>query len=199
MATQRIAEIQRTTAETNIHLMLNLDGTGKSDVQTGIPFFDHMLVLIARHGMLDLTVKAEGDLKVDYHHTVEDVGIVLGQAFKEALGDKLGIKRYGFFILPMDECLARVAVDFGNRAYLVYDVTAREAYVRDFNIHLLREFFQGFANVAGANLHLRLEYGDEPHHIAEALCKCFARAVDQAITVDPRQVGSLPSTKGLLT
>ncbi|MCD8481951.1 MAG: imidazoleglycerol-phosphate dehydratase HisB [Verrucomicrobia bacterium] len=199
MAAKRIAEIVRNTSETRIQLQLDLDGSGKSDINTGIPFFDHMLVLIARHGMMDLTVLAEGDIAVDYHHTVEDVGIVLGQAFKQALGDKLGIRRYGFFILPMDECLARVALDFGNRSYLVYDVLAREAYVRDFNIHLLREFFQGFANAAGANLHLKLEYGDEPHHIAEALCKCFARAVDAAIAVDPRQEGSLPSTKGLLT
>lgn len=199
MATQRIAEIRRNTAETRIHLQLNLDGTGKAGIDTGIPFFDHMLVLIARHGMLDLTVKAEGDIAVDYHHTVEDVGIVLGQAIKEALGGKLGIRRYGFFILPMDECLARVALDFGNRSYLVYQVAAREAYVRDFNIHLLREFFQGLANAAGANVHLKLEYGDEPHHIAEALCKCFARALDQAVAIDPRQSGSLPSTKGLLT
>lgn len=198
MAHSRIATIQRDTAETRISLTLNLDGTGTADVATGIPFFDHMLTLLARHGLFDLQVRAEGDLAVDYHHTVEDVGIVLGQAVKEALGDKLGIRRYGFFLLPMDECLARCAMDLSNRPILVYRVEVTNFLVRDFNIALVREFFQGFANAAGANLHLALEYGDEPHHIAESLFKAFARALDMATSVDPRQADLLPSTKGLL-
>lgn len=199
MAKQRIAELKRNTTETQIALRLDLDGTGKSDVSTGIPFFDHMLVLFARHGLFDLAVKATGDLEVDYHHMVEDVGIVLGEAVKKALGDKLGIRRYGFFLLPMDETLARVAVDLSNRPLFVYKVDAPEVFVRDFNIHLLREFFQAFANAVGANVHVGLEYGDEPHHIAEGIFKAFARALDMATSIDPRQAGSLPSTKGLLT
>jgi imidazoleglycerol-phosphate dehydratase len=199
MAEARIAHIQRTTSETSIDLALAIDGTGQSKIDTGIPFFDHMLTLFARHGLFDLNLTAKGDLDVDYHHTVEDVGIVLGQAVKQALGDKLGIKRYGFFILPMDECLARVALDLGNRPYMTYSVESKEVFVRDFNIQLLREFFQAFANSTGANVHIALEYGDEPHHIAEAIFKCFARALDAASVVDPRQAGSLPSTKGLLT
>lgn len=198
MAEQRIAEITRKTKETDIALTLNLDGSGTSEVETGIPFFDHMLDLFARHGLFDLTVKASGDVEVDYHHTVEDVGIVLGQAVKQALGDKLGIRRYGFFILPMDEALARVALDFGGRPALVYRVESNESFVRDFNIGLVKEFFQAFANTAGANVHIALEYGDEPHHIAEAVFKCFAKAMDQATVIDPRQAGSLPSTKGKL-
>lgn len=199
MANERIAELRRETAETQIALRLGLDGTGTSEISTGIPFFDHMLELFARHGLFDLSVQATGDLAVDYHHTVEDVGIVLGEAVKQALGDKLGIRRYGFFILPMDETLARVALDLSNRPLFVYRVEAREVFVRDFNIHLLREFFQAFANAAGANVHIGLEYGDEPHHIAEGLFKAFARALDSATSVDPRQAGALPSTKGLLT
>lgn len=199
MASQRTAEIERNTTETQIFLRLDLDGSGTSEVETGIPFFDHMLTLFARHGLFDLKVRAKGDIAVDYHHTVEDVGIVLGEAVKKALGDKLGIRRYGFFILPMDECLARVAIDLSNRALMVYRVDAPEVFVRDFNIQLLREFYQGFANAVGANLHLELEYGDEPHHVAEGLFKCFSRALDMATQIDFRQSGSLPSTKGLLT
>ncbi|MDP0499073.1 MAG: imidazoleglycerol-phosphate dehydratase HisB [Verrucomicrobiota bacterium JB022] len=197
MAAQRVAEIQRDTTETQIRLRLNLDGTGDKQIATGIPFLDHMLELFARHGMFDLSVKAAGDLAVDYHHTVEDVGIVLGEALKKALGDKKGIRRYGFFILPMDECLSRVALDLSNRPYLVYDVAAR-GNIRDFNLLLVREFFQGFANAAGANVHIKLEYGEEPHHVAECIFKCFARALDAATEIDPRQKDSLPSTKGLL-
>ena len=147
---------------------------------------------------VDLNVKAKGDVDVDYHHTVEDVGLVLGQAFKEALGDKLGIRRYGFFILPMDETLARCAVDLSNRPMMVYQVEITNYMVKDFNIALVREFFQGLANSLGCNLHLKLEYGDEPHHIAEALFKAFARALREALEVDPRQGGRVPSTKGTL-
>jgi imidazoleglycerol-phosphate dehydratase len=199
MERERIATIERSTAETTIKLTLLIDGKGRSVVETGIPFLDHMLTLFARHGLFDLSVHAQGDLAVDYHHTVEDVGLVLGQAFKKALGDKCGIRRYGFFILPMDECLARVALDLSNRPLFVYDVEIGNPMVRDFNIGLVKEFFQAFANEVGANLHMKLEYGDEPHHIAEALFKCCARALDAATSIDPRQADSLPSTKGLLT
>ena len=194
----RQATIRRNTAETQIDLAVNLDGSGASEVDTGVPFFDHMLTLLARHALIDLTVKARGDTAVDYHHTVEDVGIVLGAAIKEALGDKAGIRRYGFFILPMDETLARCAVDLSNRPMMVYQVEITNYMVKDFNIALVREFFQGLANSLGCNLHLKLEYGDEPHHIAEALFKAFARALREALEVDPRQGGRVPSTKGTL-
>ena len=194
----RTATLRRETAETQIELSLNLDGSGTSSIATGVPFFDHMLTLFARNSLIDLEVKANGDTDVDYHHTVEDIGIVLGQALKQALGDKRGIRRYGFFLLPMDETLARVALDLSNRPFLVYQVTAENFLVRDFNIILVREFFQGLANNLGANIHIKLEYGDEPHHIAEAIFKAFARALLEAITHDPRQAGRLPSTKGLI-
>jgi imidazoleglycerol-phosphate dehydratase len=194
----RQATIRRNTAETKIALTVNLDGTGASQIETGVPFFDHMLTLLARHALIDLTVKAEGDTAVDYHHTVEDVGIVLGTAIKEALGDKAGIRRYGFFLLPMDETLARCAVDLSNRAMLVYQVEVTNYMVRDFNICLVREFFQGLANALAANVHLKLEYGEEPHHVAEALFKAFARSLRAALEVDPRQGGRVPSTKGTL-
>lgn len=194
----RTASIERNTAETQICLSLNLDGTGKADVATGIPFFDHMLTLLARHGLFDLTVRAKGDTDVDYHHTVEDVGIVIGNALKQALGDKLGIRRYGFFIAPMDECLARVALDIGGRPYFVYEVAAANPMIRDFNICLVREFFLAVSNSLGANLHIKLEYGEEPHHIAEAIFKCFAKALMSACEINPRAAGILPSTKEVL-
>ena len=198
MAEKRISEIQRETKETNISLKLILDGEGKSTIETGVPFFNHMLELFARHGLFDLELKAQGDLEVDYHHLVEDVGIVLGQAVKEAVGDKLGISRYGFFLLPMDEVLASVVLDLGGRSVLVYQAETQERFVRDFNIGLIKEFFQAFANNAGANLHISLEYGQEPHHIAEAIFKGFGRALDVATSIDLRQVNKLPSTKGRL-
>ncbi|MFM9168376.1 MAG: imidazoleglycerol-phosphate dehydratase HisB [Verrucomicrobiota bacterium] len=197
-AGSRKASIRRDTAETKIALEVDLDGTGASDVSTGVAFFDHMLTLLARQSMVDLKVKAFGDTDVDYHHPVEDVGIVLGQAIKQALGDKAGIRRYGFFILPMDETLARCAVDLSNRPMLVYQADVSNYMVKDFNIALVREFFQGLANSLGCNLHLRLEYGEEPHHVAEALFKAFARALRQAVETDPRQGGRVPSTKGTL-
>jgi len=199
MAQHRTSSIKRDTKETKISLTLALDGTGKSAVDTGIPFLDHMLDLVARHGLFDLTIKAQGDLAVDYHHTVEDVGIVLGMAVKEAIGDKRGLRRYGFFLAPMDESLARVALDLSNRPVLVYKVAAENLMIRDFNLGLVKEFFQGFANAAGANLHIALEYGEEPHHIAESIFKAFAKALDAATQIDPRASGALPSTKGLLT
>jgi len=194
----RTSTVRRETAETRITLTVDLDGAGRAQVDTGVAFLDHMLTLLAKHGALDLTVEARGDVAVDYHHTVEDTGIVLGQAIREALGDKAGIRRYGFFILPMDEALARVALDLSNRPMLVYQADVANYMVRDFNIALVREFFQGLANSLACNLHMRLEYGDEPHHVAEAMFKGFARALRMAVEVDPRAGGAIPSTKGKL-
>lgn len=196
MAQNRIATIKRKTAETDITLTLTIDGQGVANISTGVPFFDHMLTLFAKHGLFDLHVDAKGDVAVDYHHTVEDVGLVLGEAFKQALGDKLGIRRYGFFILPMDESLARVVVDIGGRPHLVYSADAPTMFVRDFNIVLVKEFCRAFSNALGANLHVKLEYGEEPHHVAEAIFKSLARALDVATQIDPRAHGQLPSTKG---
>ena len=198
MAEARTAELTRNTKETRIQAELNIDGTGESTIETGIPFFDHMLTLFARHGLFDLKVKAEGDIDVDYHHTVEDTGIVLGQLVKEALGEKRGIRRYGFFLLPMYEALARVAIHLSNRQAFVYKVAASDVMVRDFNIGLVKEFFQAFANEACCNLHINLEYGDEPHHIAESIFKSFARALDSATEIDPRTGDRIPTTKGML-
>jgi imidazoleglycerol-phosphate dehydratase len=195
-SSQRVATVVRTTAETDISLTLAIDGRGASKIRTGVAFLDHMLTLFAKHGLFDLTIEAKGDTDVDYHHTVEDVGLVLGQAFKEALGDKLGIKRYGFFILPMDEALARVAVDVGGRPHLVYDAEPPTMFVRDFNIALVKEFCRAFSNTLGANLHVQLVYGEEPHHVAEAIFKCMARALDLATQIEPRAADALPSTKG---
>lgn len=198
MAQERIAEITRNTKETRIAARLDIDGKGSADVDTGVPFFDHMLTLLAGHGLFDLTVKAEGDVAVDYHHTVEDVGIVLGELFKKALGDKAGLTRYGFFILPMDECLGRVAIDLGNRPFLAYEVETPTAYVRDFNVTLVKEFCRAFSNALGANLHVKLEYGEDPHHAVECVFKCLARALGAATRIDPRMEGRVPSTKGML-
>ncbi|AWI09299.1 imidazoleglycerol-phosphate dehydratase [Ereboglobus sp. PH5-5] len=198
MDQKRIAKIARKTAETDINLTLEIDGSGRSKIDTGVPFFDHMLTLFAKHGLFDLEVTCKGDVAVDYHHTVEDVGIVLGEAFRAALGDKLGIRRYGFFLLPMDESLARVVVDLGGRAHLVYEANAPTMFVRDFNIILVKEFCRAFSNALACNLHVKLEYGEEPHHVAEAVFKGLARALDAATQYDPRAAGQLPSTKGKL-
>ena len=198
MAKARTAKLTRNTKETRIQAELNIDGSGESSIDSGIPFFDHMLTLFARHGLFDLTVKAEGDIDVDYHHTVEDTGIVLGQLVKDALAEKRGIRRYGFFLLPMDECLARVAIDLSNRQAFVYKVESGDPMVRDFNIGLVKEFFQAFANEACCNLHINLEYGEEPHHVAESIFKSFARALDSATQIDPRLGDSIPTTKGML-
>lgn len=198
MVERRVAERRRTTKETDIRLRLDLDGRGVVRAATGVPFLDHLLELFGRHGLFDLDVEARGDVAVDYHHTVEDVGLVLGDALREAVGDKRGIARYGFFLLPMDECLARVAVDLGGRPYFVYDVACAQPMVRDFNVILVREFFRAFGTQAAANLHLALVYGDEPHHIGESLFKATARAVRMAVAVDPRAAGEVPSTKGVL-
>ncbi len=196
MATERKATLTRKTAETDISLTLGIDGRGVAKTATGVPFFDHMLTLFARHGLFDLEVSCKGDVDVDYHHTVEDVGLVLGDAFRQALGDKVGITRYGFFILPMDESLVRVVIDIGGRPHLVYQAEAPTMFVRDFNIVLVKEFCRAFSNALGANLHVKLEYGEEPHHVAEAVFKGLARALDAATKIEPRAADQLPSTKG---
>jgi imidazoleglycerol-phosphate dehydratase len=218
---RRAANLTRATRETRITVRLDLDGKGKSQVKTGIPFFDHMLTLFARHATVDLKLVCKGDLEVDAHHTVEDCGIALGQAFAQALGDKRGIRRYGAGFhpknpftgeayVPMDECLARCVIDFSGRPYLVWrglnafsqknvsKAEQKQDASSAFRFGLAREFFQGFANEARCNLHLELLYGDEPHHIVEALFKAFARAVDAACARDPRIAGAIPSTKGRL-
>ncbi|MDE0575883.1 MAG: imidazoleglycerol-phosphate dehydratase HisB [Opitutales bacterium] len=199
MENTRIGEVSRETNETCVNLSLNLDGEGKGEINTGAPFFDHMLELFARHGFFDLSVDARGDVEVDYHHLVEDTGLALGQAVRKALGNRAGITRYGFFVLPMDETLVTVSLDLSNRPYLVYNAEPPVTFVRDFNVNLFKEFFQAFANEAGTNLHVRLEYGEEPHHVVEAVFKGFARALDAATRHEPRLGGAILSTKGTLS
>ena len=199
MANTRIAEVIRETKETQIKVSLSLDGTGEGEISTGIPFMDHMLELFARHGVCDLSIVANGDIEIDYHHLVEDMGISLGQAFREALGDKAGIRRYGFFALPMDETLVTVALDLSNRAYLVWNIGSSITMVRDFNVQLFKEFFQAFANEVACNVHIRLEHGEEPHHVAEAIFKGFAKSMDIATQHEVRLGGKIPSTKGTLS
>ena len=199
MENKRTSEVTRNTNETQIMVSLNLDGSGEGEISTGVPFMDHMLELFSKHGFFDLEIKAKGDIDIDYHHLVEDLGITLGQAFSEALGEKAGIKRYGFFVLPMDETLVTVALDLSNRAFLVFDAPLPISMVRDFNVQLFKEFFQAFVNEAGCNLHIRLEHGKEPHHVAEAMFKGFAKALDLATSLEPRLNGGVPSTKGTLS
>lgn len=194
----RVATLSRKTLETEVSLTLGIDGRGEARVDTGIPFFDHMLTLLARHALFDLTLTAKGDVDVDYHHTVEDVGLTLGAALKQALGDKMGIRRYGFFFLPMDEALARVVVDLGGRPYLAYKVPGEGQFVRDFDVGLVKEFCRAFSNSLGANLHVMLLAGEDPHHIAEAIFKGLGRALAAAAAIDPRAPDVLPSTKGTL-
>jgi imidazoleglycerol-phosphate dehydratase len=194
----RTARLQRNTKETQIRMRLNLDGRGKSDIHTGIRFFDHMLDLVARHGGFDLQIMAKGDLDVDQHHTVEDVGIALGEAVTAALGNKKGILRAGYFLMPMDETLAAAAVDFGGRPFCVVKARFSAARVGDFQTELAEDFFQGFAQAARANVHLRVVYGRSSHHQVEALFKAFARALRFAVARDKRLRGVLPSTKELL-
>ena len=196
--TLRTAQVERTTKETRIRADLNIDGTGKYEIQTGIRFFDHMLESFARHGGFDLTLSASGDLDVDQHHTVEDCGIVLGQAFASALGDKLGILRSGYFLMPMDETLAAAAVDLSGRPALVYHAPARFRLVGDLQVELLHDFFDGFVVHCGANLHLRVLYGRSSHHRIEALFKCWAKAMRFACSRDMQLKDQLPSTKGVL-
>ncbi|NOX49962.1 MAG: imidazoleglycerol-phosphate dehydratase HisB [Gammaproteobacteria bacterium] len=198
MKQARTATVKRDTTETQIELSLNLDGTGVSDFNIGLPFFEHMLTQIARHGLIDITIHAMGDLEVDAHHTVEDVGIVLGQAFTQAIGDKSGIYRYGHAYVPLDEALSRVVVDLSGRPGLFYDVVYTRARIGDFDVDLLREFFQGFVNHGMATLHLDNLKGDNAHHQAETLFKAFGRALRMASTADPRMLGIVPSTKGSL-
>lgn len=195
--TNRTQTVSRKTRETDIALTLSLDGTGKSDIDSGIPFLDHMLELFARHGLFDLSLKATGDISVDYHHTVEDIGLALGSALDGALGDRKGIRRYGFFLLPMDEALARVAIDLGGRPFLVYSVNCPRTHVRDFDIQLFEEFFRALAVQSRMNLHIAHLYGAEAHHAAEAVFKGFARALRMATEIDPRETG-IPSSKGVL-
>jgi imidazoleglycerol-phosphate dehydratase len=217
----RQGQINRATKETKVSVKLKIDGSGKSSIKTGIPFFDHMLTLFAKHAVVDLVLKCDGDLEVDAHHTVEDCGIALGQAVAQAIGDKRGIRRYGAgfdprnpftgeAFVPMDECLARCVIDFSGRPYLVWRGLDNLAYRKltkgeraqdmssAFRFGLAREFFQGFANEARCNLHLELLYGDEPHHVVEALFKAFAKALDFACQRDARIAGQVPSTKGKL-
>ena len=193
----RKGEVVRETSETRISMNLELDGQGTSDVSTGVGFLDHMLELFARHGLFDLEVKRKGDLDVDAHHTVEDVGICLGLSVKEALGSATGIRRYGWVVLPMDEALATVALDLGGRPYLAVSLPTLDGDIGGFAMELLPEFFQAFCNNAGANLHIRVDAGRNRHHMAEATFKAFSKALDQAVTVDPRVQG-VPSTKGRL-
>ena len=197
MAECRIAEVCRETRETQIECTLKLDGTGTARIDTPVPFMNHMLELFAKHGFFDLTVKARGDVEVDYHHTLEDLGLVLGQAIAEAAGDKRGIRRYGSFLLPMDEALARIALDLSGRPYLVYEVTLPAPQVKDIDARLFREFFQALVNKSGMNLHIDLVRAGEVHHAFEAIFKAFARALDEATLTDPRIRGVM-STKGSL-
>jgi imidazoleglycerol-phosphate dehydratase len=195
---KRSAKVERKTKETEIAVELELDGTGKYKIATSVPFMDHMLELFARHGLFDLKVRATGDIEVDYHHTVEDLGICLGEAFKKAVGDKKGISRYGEASVPMDDALARVDVDFGGRAFLVYNAKIPRGKVGEFDVELIEVFFSAFSANSAINLHINLAYGNNYHHIIEAIFKAFARALDRATRRDERIKG-LMSTKGTLS
>lgn len=194
----RRATVERRTAETQITVGVNLDGSGQADLATGIGFFDHMLDQIARHGLIDLTVRAKGDLHIDGHHTVEDVGITLGQAVHQAVGDKKGIRRFGYAYVPLDEALSRVVIDFSGRPGLVMDVPFTSGMIGTFDSQLMHEFFQGFVNHAFVTLHIDNLRGSNAHHQAETVFKAFARAMRQALELDPRSGGKVPSTKGSL-
>lgn len=198
MEQQRKAHIERETKETRIDLALNLDGTADYTISTGVPFFDHMLDLLARHGLFDLTIKASGDTEVDYHHLIEDVGIVLGEAFNQALGERKGINRYGFWVLPMDEAQAQaeVCLDLGGRPYFVYNVELKERYIRDFDITIIKHFWRSFCDSARMNLHIELKFGDDLHHCIEAVFKAAARALRMACDTDARMLDQIPSSKG---
>lgn len=194
----RTATITRTTTETDISLTLNLDGTGKANIETGIGFLDHMLTALTRHGLFDLTVRAKGDLHIDFHHTTEDVGIVLGRAFAQALGDKRGIRRFGHALIPMDEALAEAAVDISGRPFLAWNVTFQRPKIGEMDTELFEEFFRALAFNAGVTLHVTMRAGVNAHHVAEASFKATARALRAASEIDPRAMGEIPSTKGAL-
>jgi imidazoleglycerol-phosphate dehydratase len=194
----RKGRVERATKETKITVELNLDGTGKSSIKTGIGFFDHMLESFSKHSMIDLTVEAEGDLHVDMHHTVEDVGICIGQAIKEALGDFAGIRRFGSFYIPMDETLSRASIDLSNRPYLIWRVDLPRPKLGEMDTELFKEWFQAFAMNSGACLHIENLYGDNTHHIVESCYKALARATRMAVEIDPRLQGAPASTKGVL-
>lgn len=198
MPTQRIAEVTRNTNETQIRVAINLDGTGEQKLNTGVPFLDHMLDQIARHGLIDLDIEAKGDLHIDAHHTVEDVGITLGQAFAKAIGDKKGIRRYGHAYVPLDEALSRVVVDFSGRPGLAFHVPFTRAMIGTFDVDLTREFFQGFVNHALVTLHIDNLRGENAHHQCETVFKAFGRALRMAAELDSRAAGTIPSTKGSL-
>ena len=193
----RTAALERNTKETRIKLELNLDGSGEGTIDTGIGFFNHMLELLKKHALIDLSVKAEGDLDVDYHHTVEDTGLVLGQAINQALGDRKGIMRYGFASIPMDEALCETSLDLGGRPFLVMQSDMKHLMVRDFEVKLVEEFFRAVSVESRSNIHLRQVYGDEAHHVCEGLFKSFARALRMAKAVDPSEKG-VPSSKGVI-
>ncbi len=195
---KRQASVSRETLETQIDVSLDLDGAGNTRFETGVPFLEHMLDQVARHGMLDLEIKAKGDVHIDDHHTVEDIGITLGQAFAEAVGDKKGICRYGHAYVPLDEALSRVVIDFSGRPGLEYNVSYPRGRIGNFDVDLLGEFFQGFVNHAQVTLHIDSLRGDNAHHIAETVFKAFGRALRMALTPDPRMAGIMPSTKGRL-
>jgi len=194
----RKAEVQRDTKETQVFVAVHLDGTGRAELASGIPFLDHMLDQVARHGVIDLTVRAKGDLEIDAHHTVEDIGITLGQAMAKALGDKKGIRRYGHAYVPLDEALSRAVVDFSGRPGLEFHVAFTRARVGDFDVDLTHEFFQGLVNHALATVHIDNLRGDNAHHQCETVFKAFARALRAAVELDPRAAGTVPSTKGSL-
>jgi imidazoleglycerol-phosphate dehydratase len=195
---ERKASIHRKTKETEIRLELNLDATGVPEVKTGIPFMDHMLTLMAAHGFMGLRITATGDTEVDDHHTVEDLGICLGKALHDALGKREGIRRYGHAVVPMDEAMARIALDISNRPFLAYRVVLKESKTGSFDVNLVREFFRALVVHSGITMHVDLVSGDDPHHVAESIFKSFARALDQASGLEPRLGGAVPSTKGLL-
>jgi imidazoleglycerol-phosphate dehydratase len=197
-STNRRAQVTRNTAETQISVTIDLDGTGKQHLQTGVPFLDHMLDQIARHGLIDLDVQAKGDLHIDAHHTVEDIGITLGQAFAKAVGDKKGLRRYGHAYVPLDEALSRVVIDLSGRPGLEMHVKFTRAMIGTFDVDLVHEFFQGFVNHALVTLHIDNLRGDNAHHQCETVFKAFARALRAALEADPRQAGIIPSTKGAL-
>jgi imidazoleglycerol-phosphate dehydratase len=198
MTTARTAEVTRNTAETQITVRVNLDGTGRAKLSTGIGFFDHMLDQIARHGLVDLEIEAKGDLHIDGHHTVEDVGITLGQAVHKAIGDKKGIRRYGHAYVPLDEALSRVVIDFSGRPGLIMNVPFKSGMIGTFDSQLAHEFFQGFVNHAFVTLHIDNLRGENAHHQCETVFKAFARALRAAVELDPRSAGTVPSTKGSL-